>query len=477
VRPFEAHKIVLLETDKSRRDTLKAMVFNWGCRPFVFENESICLDNLDLLDPDLVLTGTLDTERALRFINSLKVIRSDLPVLFLSGDERVRDYIDFNGFCDVMVLWKSTSPVDIKSAVLAALDPAEKNGSNRSGPLIIGNSPAIAKIKRQISKINQANEPVLIEGEPGTGKELFARAIHGHSDRRDHPFIMVNALKLPYQLLEGELFGHQARLGSNFPRHKNGVFAVAEKCTFFIKQIEAIPQWLQARLLELIEGGARLTDGGAAHKAADVRIIASTTHAVDNLAAQGVLRKDFYYRLNVLNLKVPPLRQRVVDIPPLVDYFSWKHGFELNRGECRMSPETKAWLCEYSWPGNVQELETFVSRVALIGDDPDVLQRFFPEILQPSGKEVGLFRLIEGLPSLSEIRGVIGTAGNYGLKSIRAKCVCAIDQNLVAKVLHQTNWNRKKAARLLGISYKSLLNKIKAYDLSPTRQPLTAPSR
>ena len=218
-------KIVLLEADSSRRDFLKSTFLRWGYLPFVFEKESICLDNLASLNPDLVISGSCTSDDTIRFVNSLKMIRYSLPVLLLADDSILEDYINTSGFTGVRVYRKNTSLNKFRCAVLQALDPKANEGNDGARPLVVGNSPEIAKIKKLIPKLGQSNEAVIIEGEPGTGKEILARAIHGHSNRRNNPFIKVNAVKLPYQLLEGELFGNQNCGAAILPRHKNGILS------------------------------------------------------------------------------------------------------------------------------------------------------------------------------------------------------------------------------------------------------------
>lgn len=463
----EPHKIILLETDQTRRDHLKSAVLRWGFKPFSFDNELICLDNLLPLDPDLVISGNLSTENTVNFINSLKMINYSLPVLLMSGDRHIQEYISINGLSDIKVARKNMAPNEIKALIMQALADSNSGVGDATIPLIVGNSPEIIKLKKLIPKINQAKEAVLINGEPGTGKELLAKAIHKHSDRKNQPYIKVNAVSLPYRLLEDELFGNNNPVLSDFPRHKNGALAAAQTCTLFLKEIGAIPESLQVKLLQLIGNGIHSAFTDSKKKPVDVRIIASTTKDLANLAEKNLFRKDLFYRLNVLTLTIPPLRTRVADIPALTDFFCYKHCFEFGRSFFQISSRTKERFCEYHWPGNVRELENAVKNIVLVGDEEHLLKRLFSSeaVHHKMQRNVWHEKIIDSVNSFPDIGLFLKRTNNFSLRSIQRQFVGTAETNLIRKVLEITNWNRKKAAELLGISYKSLLNKLKLYNI------------
>jgi DNA-binding NtrC family response regulator len=459
-------KIVLLDADTSRRDFLKSTILKWGYIPFVFEKESNCLDNLASLNPDLVISGSCTSDNTLRFINSLKMIRLSLPVLLLADDISVQDHINTSGWTGVQVCQKNTSLNEFRCAVLKALDLMVDEESDVNRPLIVGMSPEVLRIKETIPKIGLSNEAVLIEGEPGTGKELVARIIHEHSDRRKNPFIKIDAITLPYQLLEGELFGYQNCRAAPLPRQNNGVLAAADNSTFFVREIGAVPSWLQAKFSWFLKNGFNTIDPkvGNNKNTVNVRIIASTTRNLSRLIKEGFFREDLLYRLNVLNIRIPPLRDRIADIPLLTDFFSYKFCCQLSKSNYQISSETISRFCQYNWPGNVKELEAVVAQIVQSGNEETVIAK----LTQTGGENHSRrwqqgFNIIDKGNGLNEIIGFLKETETFALKSVRQKYKAAIEKNLVQKALESTGGNRKKAAEILEISYKSLLNKIKSF--------------
>jgi DNA-binding NtrC family response regulator len=456
-------KIVILETNQSRRDHLRSVISGWGCVPFIFGTESSCFDNLTQLDPDLVIAGTLSPDRTFRFINSLKMIKYNLPVLVLSGDQIVQDFINNNGYDDVTVIKEKIAPVDLRTAVKDILENNSVDDCIEC-PLIIGRSPYMVKIKRLIPKLSDSTEPLLIYGESGIGKELVARVIHSRSARRQYPFVKVNAVELPYRLLEGELFGYDPETFADLNRNKNGMFSEADKGTLFFEEIGALPTFLQVKLLQVIEDGGYVKNNIQEKEKVDVRIIASTTDDLDSLAENDKFRKDLYFRLNVFKIRIPPLRHRIGDILPLCDFFTDKYCIEFEKTHYKLSEQIKAAFCSYHWPGNVSELESLVKSAVLKGDEESILENVSIKI--NDYRAVNNFEDLNEVADSGDIKKYLEGRDNYSLKEVCGEFMRQTEKKLMIKALERTNWNRKKAAELLDISYKSLLNKIKSYDLA-----------
>ena len=460
------HKIVLLDADKPQRDYLKSAILQWGYRPFSFDNEYICLENILPLNPDLLISGNLGTQNTISFINSLKMIKYDLPVLLLCGDKIVQDYLYTNGFSDIRVIEENTASNEFKKLLMRSLDTSNRKIRNGNLPFIVGNSPDIVKLRKLIPKVNQTEEAILIQGEPGTGKELLARTIHEHSDRKNLPFIKVNAVSLPYRLLENELFGSHQPEVPDFPRHKNGTLVAIPRCTLFLKQVGVIPESFQSKLLQFVGVGAPSQSKDSNNDKVSVRIIASTNRNLESLAMKKLFRKDLYYRMNVLTLKIPPLRRRIDDIPALTDFFCYKHCIEFGHSFFQISSHAKNRLCDYHWPGNISELENVVKNIVIMGDEDHVLEKLFSAVhINRLSYDVGCNKPNEIINDLLDIKSYLQKTNNYSLKAISGQFAVKAERFLIRKVLSITNWNRKKAAELLEISYKSLLNKLKLYNI------------
>jgi two-component system nitrogen regulation response regulator GlnG len=458
------HKIVVLETDKSRRDDLKSMISRWGYLPFTFENFSICLENLVFLDPDLVISGNLIAENTVRFINSLKVIRRSLPMLILSSDNAVRDYIKNNSFDDVQLVQRNAPGKKIRSVITRVLNSPPVTKCDLGNPLLIGNSPAVLKLRSLVPKLNRTKEAILIEGESGTGKELFARVLHSNSDWRHLPFISVNAVSLPYQLLDEALFGRQG-LDFFLQQRKNSrMLNGRSNVTLFIKKVEALPSLMQAKIGQLLENSASNAKNGGQH----IRLITSASKDLMAQVQRGLFRADLIYRLKVLTVKLPPLRDRIADVSALADYFHHKWCIELGQDYRQLSSNTRDRFGKHRWPGNIKELATVIRQIIISGDEEGIVGRL--------NREAGSFSIepkrglqndtTEHLCDLTQGGEILELFNRCGLKSIRYRLVADIEKKIIEQMLNRVNWNRKQAAAALQVSYKSLLNKIRELNIN-----------
>ena len=463
----ERHKIVILEKNPGRRDYLKSTISGWGYTPFIFEKETICFDNLTPLNPDLVILGSLSQERTFRFINTLQMRNNSLPVLIFSSDHTIEDFIQINGYSHVSVIKTPLEQYEMKMAIGKGKDKKFADKMNHDRPLIIGNNPEMVKIKKVISKFSRSKETVLIQGEAGTGKELVAKAIHHMSDRRGNPFVKVNSAALSSEMFERELFGYNEEFYAGTYRNKKGMFEVANKGTIFFDELGMLSDIFQARLLYALEGGYLVRSGFKGKEPVDVRMIAATSADLGSLVETGEFRKDLYFRLKVININIPPLRNRIDDIPLLSSFFNDKFCWESNRGHYELSKRTKQMLNCYYWPGNVGELKNAIKHSVVTGNEMSLVESLL--INNQKEKSNNFIDCCEDIyihSELSNVKEWLKDLNKISLKDICKKFVVRTEKKLMEKALESTNWNRKKAAMLLNISYKSLLNKIKAYDLT-----------
>lgn len=309
---------------------------------------------------------------------------------------------------------------------------------------IIGTSKEITAVLETVKKIAPFKSSVLITGESGTGKELVAKAIHYNSPRRDKTFLAVNCGAIPESLLESELFGHKKGAFTGAIRDRKGLFEEADEGTLFLDEIGELPLNLQVKLLRALQESEIRRVGDDHAIPIDVRVIAATSKDIGQETAQGRFREDLYYRLNVLPLHIPPLRQRRDDIPLLVDHFIKKYNASHSL-RCRgITPEALRALVGYTWPGNVRELENVIERALILADTDRIDLKVLPEHIV-SGK----------------ICPVVTPEGDLSLK----QNIRRVEEDLIRKALIKTRGNKTKAAKLLEISYPSLLSKISDYGI------------
>ena len=310
---------------------------------------------------------------------------------------------------------------------------------------IIGTSKAITTVLETVKKIAPFKSSVLITGESGTGKELVAKAIHYNSPRRDKTFLAVNCGAIPETLLESELFGHKKGAFTGAIRDRKGLFEEADEGTLFLDEIGELPLNLQVKLLRVLQESEIRRIGEDHTIPIDVRVIAATAKDLRQETVQGRFREDLYYRLNVLPLHIPPLRQRAEDIPLLVDHFIKKYSASHGLRSMGITPEALRALVSHTWPGNVRELENVIERALILADTDHIDLHVLPE------------HIVSAQP-----RPLVVSEEDLSLRhNIRR-----IEEELIRKALLKTHGNKTRAAKLLEISYPSLLSKISEYGIT-----------
>jgi DNA-binding NtrC family response regulator len=337
----------------------------------------------------------------------------------------------------------------------------------------IGDSIAMTKVKELIEQVADSELTVLIRGESGTGKEIVARSLHTLSGRRERQFVKVNCAAIPKDLLEAELFGYEKGAFTGAHKNKQGRFEIANKGTIFLDEIGDMPMELQSKLLQVLEQQEFVRVGGIQNVKVDVRIICATNRNLEIAIAQGQFRDDLFYRLNEITLNLPPLRNRIEDIPILIDHFIQKYNVQYNKSFAQLSSSTIQQLTSFHWPGNVRQLENMIKQVVVRGDE-SILGELItaanqaPSLTAPStaysSANVGASSGGNASPNSGSAPAAGGT--QFSLKDRIGRTVMEEEKKLIAEVLRKTNWNRRKAADLLEISYRSLLYKIKDYNLN-----------
>jgi len=455
------NNIFILENNSSHRDYLRSILSQLGYTPISFDRETICLDNLSLLNPHLVISGSLPPERTFRFVNTLKMRNNRIRILLISDAHEIQKFLNVNGFDDVLIIPPSNEPNEIKKAINRIQNARSKEILVQEHPLIVGNSPEMVKIKKMISELRDSNDPVLIQGAPGTGKELVARAIHYLSNRKNNPFVKVKVSNL-----SNEWLGYDENEFERVHQNNKEIFEPANTGTIFLDGIEKAPAYFQNKMFHVLERKNSLETGHEIINKVDVRIIGATKENLSSLVKKKDFRKDLYYRLNVINIKIPSLKNRVKDIPLLADFFNDKFCGEFGRCYVDLPQKTKDILTSYHWPGNVRELKNVIKNMVLPADKDSIPAKFNENNRQ--FRSLSYTDVIQDsiLPDMSNIKGYLRDLNKISLKDIQREYITRTEKKLVKEVLVRTNWNRKKASILLDISYKSLLNKIKAYNLT-----------
>ena len=346
--------------------------------------------------------------------------------------------------------------------------PADAFVANVAYPDIIGESAAIESVKEKTAKVTDKNVTVLIRGESGTGKELVAQAIHFGSKRREESFVHVNCAALPGELLESELFGYTKGAFTGATYNRAGRFEKANKGTIFLDEIGSLSVPLQAKILQVLEDETISRLGSVRETPIDVRILAATNSNLEEKIVQGAFRSDLFYRLNVISIVVPPLRERTEDIDLLVDYFMEKYCIELGKKRVPMGKDIRDHFQRYLWPGNIRELENVIKGIiALQKTDIVYSELKLAEGAGAQGEELrSRVTILSQAWDERKIKQLIKGKKDIPLKAIAKQYVAEVEKEAIFKALDHTRWNRKKAAELLQISYKTLLNRIDEFDLA-----------
>ncbi|MHB8876099.1 MAG: sigma-54-dependent transcriptional regulator [Myxococcaceae bacterium] len=343
---------------------------------------------------------------------------------------------------------------------------------------LVSSSPAMLRARELVDRIADTDVPVLLLGESGTGKEVIAREIHARSRRRSRPFIKVNCAALPSELLESELFGHERGAFTGATGEKPGKFELADRGTIFLDEIGEIAIRLQAKLLQVLQDEEFYRVGGRKSVKVDSRVVVATNRDLEREIELGNFRADLFYRLNVVAIRVAPLRDRREDIAPLVEHFLRKYGRRYRHGLAELPPEVLKAFSEYAWPGNVRELENMVRRLVVLRDPVLVLEELSGAARQSPPAQVLMLPEAVKAPAVFQSPFAmpqppppppVHPPELMSLKDIGRRAAMLAEREAILAMLQRTAWNKRKAATRLRISYKALLYKIKGSGIVDPR--------
>jgi DNA-binding NtrC family response regulator len=426
---------------------------------------------VDLIISDYRMPGLTGLE----FLQLLAREGYDIPLIMLTGHASIEHAVASIKAGAIDYITKPVRPEQLKLAVDQALEFVRLRKENdalrrevmefRNERQIIGDSPAIRRILQTVAMAAPTRATVLLQGESGTGKELFARAIHDQSERRDRPFIKLNCAALPEGLIESALFGHEKGAFTGAIKRVEGAFERAHRGTLLLDEVSEMRLDLQAKLLRVLQEQEFERVGGTSPIRVDVRIIATTNRDLAAEAAAGTFRQDLYYRLSVIPVQIPPLRDRPHDIPTLAYRFALRTAAEVGKTIRGLSPAAVDLLQRYPWPGNVRELQHAVERAVILTPD---------EVLQPvcfDGERFGLTESLQSsvtparaAPATAHLDGVVMPDGGEHTVVLHTLDVGEAERVLIQRALDVTQNNRTRAAELLGMSVRTLRNKLNSPD-------------
>jgi two-component system, NtrC family, response regulator PilR len=461
-----AARILVVDDERSMREMLSILLRREGHDVAVAEDGRSAIDLLNQRAFDLVVSDArmpdvdgLEVLRHARSINpsviAIMVTAYGSPDLIRGVEQLgVNDYVE-KPFNTEVLRFRIRKELDRKrlqqeNALLKRAMHSSNQFSN-----IIGNSSAMLDVFELVETIAPTGSTVLITGESGTGKELVARAIHVRSARSERPFVAVNCGALTETLLDSELFGHMRGAFTGADGNKKGLIEVAEKGTIFLDEIGEMSPMLQVKVLRVLQERKFRRVGGTEEIDADIRIIAATNRDLSKMVADGQFREDLYYRINVIPVRVPPLRERADDVPLLAEHFAARFAAQMNKPITGISGAAMACLTAYAWPGNVRELENAIERAIALERTPSILQESLPETVRGAAALAPLQTVAAQAPA-----GALPEKG-FDLE----QHVQHLEREYIAEALRRSGGVKVKAAELLGMSFRSFRYYMKKYNL------------
>ena len=456
--------ILVVDDEKSVRDFLSIMLDQGGYKVFTAHNEESAVQLIKENVYDLILTDIrMGKSNGINILDIARKILPDTPVVIMTAYASAETAVNAMKKGAYDYISKPFKIQDVQLIVKNAIEKKKLSEENRFLKTvlndrfqlsnIVGKSSAFQKIFDLIEKVSKSNATILIHGESGTGKEIIAKAIHFNSNRKNYPFVSINCGALPEGLLENELFGHEKGSFTSADSLKLGLMESANKGTFFLDEIAEAPLSIQVKLLRVLQENEILRLGGTNTIHVDLRIIAASNRNLNKLVDDKLFRKDLYYRLNVIPIHLPPLRERKEDIPDLVELFikkyNGKHGKSFVKG---VDPEAMRYFENYSWPGNVRELENAIERAVVLETGESIKKSNLPEE-------------ILGINST----GPIQFPNHFREKVDLERTLNQIEKTMLSNALAQSDGIINKAAKKLNLSFRSMRYRIQKHKLQDNK--------
>jgi len=493
--------ILVIDDDEATRSSLREWLANAGYRTRTAASGAEGLEVLQAGDEDAVL---LDLVMA--GVDGFEVLRryreqgGRAPVVVLSALSDAEDVVRAMRLGATDYLPKPFDVGELDLVLRRALDsrprpaatppptPAGALSTDAQGDLPVTSSKAMDQVWALVHRVADTDVPVLLIGESGVGKDVVARRVHAASHRSARPFVKINCAALPGELLESELFGHEKGAFTGAHAEKPGKFELAHQGTIFLDEIGEMDPRLQAKLLQVLQDEEFYRVGGKRPIRVDARVVVATNRDLESAIETGTFREDLFYRLNVVTIRVPPLRERKEDIVPLVRHFVEKYRRRYKGGLERVPDDVMSRFHQYDWPGNVRELENLVRRLVVLKDPAMVLGELSPGRagMSPVMPVVGAASAAPGVPQNAAVNAAVSVPASYRsgappalhaplpedapLKEVGRRAARIAEREAIIRALMRTGWNKRKAALRLQISYKALLYKIKECEIVDPRE-------
>ena len=455
-------RILVVDDELSMREFLQILLAKEGHSVFTAGDVAGAVEKFRESEPDLVVSDLrLGRESGLDLLRTVKAESPRTEVVIMTAFATAENAVQAMKLGAYDYVLKPFKVEELRLVLAKALEHrallAENRllrhqvGARRTGPEeILGESPAIREVRQLVEKLAPTRTTVLVTGESGTGKEVVARSIHSRSDRRDQPFVAINCGAIPEGLIESELFGHEKGSFTGAVDAKAGLFEVAGSGTLFLDEVGELPLHVQVKLLRALQEKRARRVGGTADIAFSARVIAATNRALEAEVKAGRFREDLFYRLNVIQLRMPPLRERRSDIPAFLEHFLQRFTAELGRSEAAFSPEALELLYAWQWPGNIRELANVVERAATLSDGSIIGAEALPPALRGA-----------------ELRGGPAEIPTSGI-DLQAH-LDALERRALEQALERTGGNKTEAAKLLALTFRSLRYRLAKFGIGEER--------